>query len=173
MSWLMPALTREIKQAENSITLLVPFFEADGFSHLEDVLLAALERGVEVTFVSRYLMDSDSYNRTVLKSFAERAEDRDVEPALLRFVDYTQWDADVPQQQRRQSGATPAFTLHSKVIVFDNSKAYVGSANVTDYGFEHYLETGILLEGPPVDSFRDLVWFLFESDAASSVSLLD
>ena len=173
MSWLMPVLTREMKQATNSITLLAPFFEVDGFSHLKEVLLSAMERGVDVTVVSRYLSDPDSYNYTVLESFAAQAHERNIDISNLSFVDYTRWNTSTPPEDQRQDGATPAFTLHAKVILFDESAAYIGSANVTDYGFEHYLETGILLEGPPVESFVDLVAFLLNSDAATPVSLLD
>lgn len=172
MSWLMPALTREIKQASGSVSLLAPFFEIDGFSHLSEVLLSAMERGVEVTIVSRYLTDAESYNYAVLESFAKEALERGVNMSLLTFVDYTRWSSETPQEKRRQDGAIPAFTLHAKVILFDTDAAYVGSANVTDYGFEHYLETGVLLEGPPVEGFVDLVSYLLNSDAATVVSLL-
>lgn len=173
MSWLMPALTRQIKQSDESITLLAPFFEAEGFSHLQEVLLAAMERSVEVTVVSRYLTDLDSYNHAVLKSFAKTARERNIDTSLFTFVDYTRWSTGTPPEQRRQNGATPAFTLHAKIILFDDAATYIGSANVTDYGFEHYLESGVLLEGPPVEGFMDLVDFLLDSEAATMVPLLD
>lgn len=173
MSWLMPTLTRQIKRSNESITLLAPFFEAEGFSHLEEVLLAAMERSVQVTVVSRYLTDSDSYNHAVLKSFAKTAQERNIDTSLLTLVDYTRWSSETPTERRRQDGATPEFTLHAKIILFDDVATYIGSANVTDYGFEHYLETGILVEGPPVEGFVDLVDFLLKSEAATTVSLLD
>jgi len=172
MSWLMPTLTRQIKRSEGSITLVAPFFERDGFAHLEDVLLAAMDRNVHLRIISRYLTDTDSYNYSVLKSFARRADNRNVDPSLLTCVDYTRWSTGTPAAQRRQDGATPAFTLHAKIMLFDEMTAYVGSANVTDYGFEHYLETGILLEGPPVEGFVDLVSFLLNSESATAVSLI-
>jgi len=173
MSWLMPTLTRQIKRSETSITLVAPFFEVDGFAHLEDVLLSAMERGVRVRVISRYLTDTDSYNYSVLESFAERADKRDIGRSLLNCVDYTRWSNGTPSEERRQDGATPAFTLHAKIMLFDDTTAYVGSANVTDYGFEQYLETGVLLKGPPVEGFVDLVRFLLDSEAATSVALID
>lgn len=173
MSWLMPAITRQIKRAEEEIVLLAPFFEEDGFAHFEEVLLSAMEDGVDVTVVSRYLNDPSSHNRTVLESFARKADERGVEPSHLSFVDYTRWNSGTPTEKQHQDGAIPAFTLHAKVILFDNVSAYIGSANVTDYGFEHYLETGILLEGPPVNGFVELVCFLLDSTAATSVSLIE
>ncbi|MCO8256744.1 phospholipase D-like domain-containing protein [Haladaptatus sp. AB618] len=172
MSWLMPTLTRQVKQTDEAITLLVPFFEADGFAHLKEVLTTAMKRGVDVTVVSRYLTDPTSYNYAVLKSFAKTAIEGDIDTSHLTFVDYTRWDAGTPSEEQRQDGAIPAFTLHAKVILFDDSAVYIGSANVTDYGFEQYLETGILLEGPPVAGFSELISFLLDSDAATSVSLV-
>jgi putative cardiolipin synthase len=173
MAWLMPTLTRQVKRSESSITLVAPFFEKDGFAHLEEVLLAAMDRNVEVRIISRYLTDTESYNYSVLKSFVKRANERDIDLSLLTCVDYTRWNAETPSSQRKQDGATPEFTLHAKIMLFDEMAAYVGSANVTDYGFEHYLETGILLEGPPVEGFVDLVRFLRNSEAATTVSLLE
>lgn len=172
MSWLMPALTRQIKRATSEIVLLAPFFEVDGFAHLEEVLFAAIDRGVSVTIVSRYLRDSNSYNHDVLQAFAEEGRARDIDLSELQFIDYTKWKPGTPPEKQRQDGDTPAFTLHAKIIVFDESAVYIGSANVTDYGFEHYLETGVLLEGPPAGAFSDLVTHLLTSDAATEVALL-
>lgn len=99
-----------------------------------------------------------------------RARKRGVDQGL-KTVDYTVWADDVPAHDRNQNGENPAFTLHAKVMVFDRESAYVGSANVTDYGFGRYLELGVLLGGPPVKQVAELCDFLLGSDAATTVSL--
>jgi putative cardiolipin synthase len=164
--WLMPELSGAINQADDRIRILMPFFESGGFEELEPGLMSALERGVSVTIVARYLSDEESHNYSVLSGFVEECRDRGVPLAELELIDYTAWDSD---DETGQHGDRPSFTLHAKIMLFDTDRAYVGSANVTDYGFERYLEVGVLLEGPAVSSFDDLVSRLHESPAATNV----
>lgn len=166
--WLMPELSSSMNQTEDSIQILMPFFETDGFTELEPALIAALERGVEVTVVARYLSDRTSYNRRVLSAFAERCQKQGVPLSGLTFVDYTAWES---EDDDGQNGDQPSFTLHAKVMVFDAKSAYIGSANVTDYGFDRYLELGVLLRGPSVGQFAELCSFLLASNAATTVTL--
>ncbi|WP_254832862.1 phospholipase D-like domain-containing protein [Haloglomus salinum] len=170
MEGLMSTLVSAVKDSSEEIVLLSPFFEQTGFGRLADVLLDALGRGVELTVVTRYLGDSSSHNHSVIQDFVTRARERGVAKGL-KTVDYTVWADDVPASDRNQEGENPAFTLHAKVMVFDRTSAYVGSANVTDYGFGRYLELGVLLGGPPVKQVSELCNFLLESDAATTVSL--
>jgi putative cardiolipin synthase len=170
MEGLMSTLTSEIKQSTENIRLLSPFFEQDGFDRLADVLLDALERGVELTIVTRYLRDPDSYNYDVIREFARRARERGIADQL-RTVDYTVWDDDLPTNERHQDGSNPKFTLHAKVMTFDRRSVYVGSANVTDYGFGRYLELGVLLGQTETDHFISLCDFLLDSEAAVQTTL--
>ncbi len=170
MDGLMSTLASEIKQSNNEIRLLAPFFEKGGFDRLANVLFDALDRGVELTIVTRYLQDEDSYNYGVIQEFVTQARTRGVD-GLVNTVDYTVWEDDVPTSGQRQDGENPAFTLHAKVMVFDNRAVYIGSANVTDYGFGRYLELGVLLRGTKVSSFGDLCGYLLESNGATPVDL--
>lgn len=170
MDGLMSTLVSEVKQSDETIVLLSPFFEGDGLDRLADVLLNALDRGVDVTIVTRYLQDSSSHNYRVISDFTERARSRGV-AAGLETIDYTVWSEDVPVSERHQNGSNPTFTLHAKVMSFDSRAVYVGSANVTDYGFGRYLELGVLLHGPPVKQFISLNEFLLDSKAATPVRL--
>jgi putative cardiolipin synthase len=164
----MPSLSSAINQATDHVRILMPFFEQDGFEKLEPALMAALERGVSVTIVARYLSDSSSHNRHVLSAFVENCRENGVRLSNLNLVDYTYWDAD---SDSGQNGDQPSFTLHAKVMVFDADSAYIGSANVTDYGFERYLELGVLIDGPDVRGFDRIVSRLLESPAATEVQL--
>jgi len=168
---LFSALASAVKQTSDQIVLLAPFFEGEGFSRLHGVLINALDRGVDLTIVTRYLGDLSSHNRSVLTKFAELVRAEGPASGSFRTVDYTVWDDHVSPDDRRQDGATPAFTLHAKLMAFDDAAVYVGSANVTDYGFDRYLEVGVLLEGPPVSAYTDLCAFLLDSDAATEVRL--
>lgn len=54
---------------------------------------------------------------------------------------------------RAFDGLTPM--LHSKLIVADGIKAYVGSANFTKSGLDHGFEAGVLVIGPVASAFAD------------------
>jgi putative cardiolipin synthase len=171
MSQLVSSLTSEAKRATDSIVLLAPFFEGSGLKRLQKVLGDAVSRGVNLTIVTRYLEDSESHNRAVLTDFLEYlTEKHDVE-GLIRTVDYTVWDPDIPVHERTQDGSNPAFTLHAKVMLFDTEAVYVGSANITDYGFDRYLELGTLLRGPAANGCRSLVDHVLDSEGATTVQL--
>lgn len=170
MDGLLTTLASEIKRSDSEIVLLSPFFEGEGFGRLADVLLDALDRGVELTIVTRYLRDTGSHNYGVIQEFVNRASERGVASGVS-LIDYTAWARDVPDDDRRQGGETPKYTLHAKMMLFDARAAYVGSANITDYGFDRYLELGVLIEGAKVSSFENLCEFLLESDGAVPVTI--
>lgn len=172
MKWLMPTLTSAIKRTSGSITIVTPFFDQTGFETLQGVLIDALDRDVDITIITRYLADENSYNRYVLSGFVEAISAAGSGLTNLTFIDYTIWETGVPEEERTQDGASPAFTLHAKLMLFDDREAYIGSANVTDYGFDRYLELGVLLSGPPVPDLSRLVTFLIESGAATEVEIL-
>lgn len=171
MNQLLSAIASEVKDATDSIVIIAPFFEGTGLERLHEVLADAVARGVELTIITRYLTDVESHNRSVIREFVESLQVQSGSDSQVRTVDYTVWEDSVPDSERRQYGFKPAFTLHAKVIVFDDDAAYIGSANVTDYGFDRYLELGVLLRGPPVSRFQELCNFLLESEAASDVVL--
>ena len=167
--WLMPRLSAAINSATSEVRILMPFFEKDGFETLHPDLSAALDRGVNITIVTRYLTDTDSHNFDVLSEFIDQARATGVPVSNLRLVDYTPQTED--GTQATQEGPPPAFTLHAKVMAFDEESVYVGSANVTDYGFERYLELGVLVSGPPAESYRKIIDRLLDSPSAQTVDL--
>lgn len=171
MSQLLSAIATEVKNTDESIVIVAPFFEGTGFDRLYDVLGDAVARGVDLTFITRYLADRKSHNRSVIGEFVESLREGEGNSGRIRTFDYTVWDESVPSSERRQGGAKPAFTLHAKMMLFDGEAAYIGSANVTDYGFDRYLELGVLLRGPPVTRYRRLLESLLSSDASREIQL--
>ncbi|OYR45137.1 hypothetical protein DJ74_16640 [Halorubrum sp. Ea8] len=170
MESLLSTLASQVKRCDDEIVLLSPFFEGDGFGRLADVLLDALERDVSLTIVTRYLADTGSHNYAVIQSFMDRVAAEGL-TSRVSLIDYTVWDDDTPITEQHQNGENPKFTLHAKVMLFDTRAVYVGSANVTDYGFNRYLEMGVLLEGAKVTSFRQLCDHLLDSEGAVEVRI--
>ncbi|MFC6993841.1 phosphatidylserine/phosphatidylglycerophosphate/cardiolipin synthase family protein [Haladaptatus sp. GCM10025707] len=56
-----------------------------------------------------------------------------------------------------------AVATHAKVMVVDDSIAYVGSANLTTTSLGSNFEVGVLIEGPPVDDIATIFDEVFAS----------
>lgn len=140
------------RESEESLVLVSPYLEVSGMDWLFPGLEGALERGVDLTLVSRELNDGEPNFRAIERLVAV-AEECDGE---LTVYDY---------YQPRSDSDKPLYTLHSKVLLADGSTAYVGSANFTKYGFSENLEVGVVLQGSKVNQLADLLSHVIENNA--------
>lgn len=140
------------REVEESLVLVSPYLEASGIDWLFPGLEGALERGVDLTLVSRELRQDEPNFRAIeeLVAIAEGCEGE------LTVYDY---------YQPRPDSDKPLYTLHSKVLLADDDTAYLGSANFTKYGFSENLEVGVILEGTKVDQLANLLWHLIDNSA--------
>lgn len=140
-------------RAEEHLLLTSPFLERGGVDWLLPGLEGALERGVDVTLVSREL-EAGGANLKALSQLLDRA--RQSENGSLSVYDY---------YEGGQGDEPPVYTLHSKLLVVDRSAAYVGSANFTSYGFGENLEIGVVVRGDTVSELCRLVDAVVEGSA--------
>lgn len=140
------------RESEESIVLVSPYLEVSGMDWLFPGLEGALERGVDLTLVSRELNEGEPNFRAIERLVAV-AEECDGE---LTVYDY---------YQPRSDSDKPLYTLHSKVLLADDSTAYLGSANFTKYGFSENLEVGVVLQGSKVNQLADLLSHVIENNA--------
>lgn len=110
-----------------TLTLVSPFMEAKGVGRLLESLLAALKRGVHVTVITHGATDLSSYASSALEELRREAQ------GLPGILDVYSARDDLPG------------LLHSKLVVTDNVRSIVGSANITGRGFGENLEAGVLL----------------------------
>ena len=141
MRRLTSALLGLCRDARESLTVVSPYLEAGGVEWLLPGIEGALQRGVDVTVVSREL-EAGEPNMAALSDLFDLAGG---DNGKLRVYDYYEADPD----SRR-----PLYTLHSKVLVADGESAYVGSANFTTYGFAQNLEVGVIVEGSRVERLK-------------------
>lgn len=132
---LAASLHRLITEAKEEIVVLNPFFEQVGFDRLKSALLAAAEHGVAITIITQQLKDLTSVNHRVLRVLSRKATDAGLSDRF-RFYEYQQVDA---------GRATMA--AHAKFLLADREKAYLGSANLTEYGMARQIEVGVILQG--------------------------
>ena len=110
-----------------TLTLVSPFMEAKGVGRLLDCLLSALKRGVHVTVITHGATDLSSYASSALEELRREAQ------GLPGILDAYSARHDLP------------VLLHFKLVVTDNVRSIVGSANITGRGFGENLEAGVLL----------------------------
>ena len=132
------------RNASEELVLTSPFLETKGMEWLLPGLKGALERGVDLTLVSRELRSRQPNHAAVRELFNITAG----LPGQLEVYDYYEPDPD---------DQYPEYTLHSKLLIADRSAAYVGSANFTKYGFAENLETGVVVEAPAVRALHSVV----------------
>lgn len=154
---LAAALHRLITEAEREIIILNPFFEQAGFDRLASALLAAARRGTAITIISHRLTDPTSTNHTVMSRLVRRAA-ADSLNDRFSFYEYQQGEA-----------GHIVLASHAKVLLADGEKAYIGSANLTEYGMARRVEIGVLLQGPQVKHLRLVLKAIMESQAAQRV----
>ena len=116
-----------VHSATNTLILVSPFMEAKGVGRLLESLLIALKRRVHVSVITHGATDLSSYASSALEELRREAKDM---PGVLDV--YSARDA------------LPVL-LHSKLVVSDNVRSIVGSANITGRGFGENLEAGVLL----------------------------
>lgn len=123
----LSAATDLIESSVSTLTLVSPYLEPKGIGRLHKSLVEALNRGVIVRLITH-----DAEELSSLASAALEALRRDcigLAGALHVFTTST----------------SSQMFLHMKIIVADQCKAIVGSANVTWKGFGANLEAGVLL----------------------------
>jgi len=156
---LAAALHRLITEAESEIIILNPFFEQEGFERLSTALLAAAARGVLITIITRQLSDPASPNHQVLSRMARQATAKGLDRRFV-FYQYQQVETD------HIVGAA-----HAKVLLADRRMAYVGSANLTEYGMARFLEIGVILRGASVGGLRQLAMAMLTAPSAERIFL--
>lgn len=142
---LVATLHRLITTASQEIIILNPFFEQEGFNRLASALLAAAGRGVVVTIITRQLSDGMAVNHRVMKQLWQQSQEQGVSD-LVHFYEY----------QQVEDGRM-LLTSHAKVLLIDKSVTYIGSANLTEYGMNRFLEVGVTFTGREILDLHGLL----------------
>ena len=158
ISSLSSALHRLVTEAEQEIHILNPYFEQIGFDRLSSALLAAARRGVSITVVTSQLSDATSANYRVLRKVTEQARTQ----GLIEQFDFRNYQHNI--------GNRVLPVAHAKIVFIDESKGYIGSANLTEYGMACNLEVGVILDGPETEKLKQIFEGILASEQAKSVT---
>jgi len=136
-------LRRLIGEAKTNIKILVPFMDSKGLAEIEATISDALQRGVDITFLTRKLV-AGGKNIGVLKGLI--TADKNFSGSLTLF--------DAAKLDRSPIS-------HAKVVSRDNgAEVYTGSANLTSTSMGKTVEVGLFLKGKEaeaMDRFLSLI----------------
>lgn len=127
-----------IAAADGQLRIASPFIEANGLKPLAPWLRAAAARGVELVLLNREPQGSPSA-ATAREALARLFGTR------FRAARYH------ITAERRQ-----LLSLHAKLVIADESVAYVGSAEVRRHSLELNFELGVLIRGDSVSGLARL-----------------
>jgi phosphatidylserine/phosphatidylglycerophosphate/cardiolipin synthase-like enzyme len=137
-------LCKLIINATSDVSIINPYFDAEGRRRILPYLKAAVERGVGIRVISRGARSLSGRNQAA--SFLR---------PLLKERTY-----DVELRSFQVARRAP---VHAKMLISDSTSVYVGSANLTGRSLASNLEVGVVLRGPSVSIFRKLfdhLWVL-------------
>lgn len=137
-------------QAQESLRIAAPYLDPEE-AVLEDI--AALpSRGVSVRLLTREATgdDADKEQRESLERLAAKIPKAEKEAFVARDL----YSTDSFGRQRA--------AVHAKVVVVDEKRAYIGSANFTQTGLDSNFELGVLVEGPLVDDVTTVFDEIFQ-----------
>ncbi len=157
MSQIASKLLNLCGEAEDTLLLVSPYLEAKGVAWLLPGIEGALKRGVSVSIVSREL-EPGTPNFSALDRLFDVARNSD---GNVTVYDY---------YEPKSNSSVPLYTLHSKLLLVDRTKAYLGSANFTKYGFSENLEVGVILRGGSVSELEHLVRYVIKNSATEVFS---
>ena len=126
--------------SRNTLTIISPFLNEKAFGTFLEEVLRALWRGVRVTVMTHAADDVASEQSKALEHLRRESE---ALPGSLTV--YTTEDHS-------------AFLLHAKIVVADDTRVIIGSANITKPGLEAHFEAGVILgESEAVETKRIIV----------------
>ena len=116
--------------AKVSLLLVSPYLSASGMRAIKGAVAVAAKGGASVTVVTAPLDDNAGRNRQAIQELRDGDEGALI-ARMLRVL--------VP---------APGFDqlIHSKLLVVDRERGYIGSANFSWHGLESNLELGVCLE---------------------------
>lgn len=136
------AFTRLAQAAMRRLVVMTPFIDAAGFRWLRRVFEAAPPQGRKVLI----LRDADRY---AVELGVENGD-------WLRSLQVSVHDYHL-SHDARTGRLLPVETFHAKLVVADETLAYVGSANLLASSEGLCLETGFLVEGAAASDVARLV----------------
>jgi len=130
-----------IAKARERLLIVAPYLSVPGLKKLKGPLAAAATNGAWIRLVTSGLKDSTCWNAKALKSLVGDSEGGIIRKRL-RVLCATE-ESDI--------------FIHAKVVVADHLTGYLGSANLSNAGFDHNVEVGVALSSDQAAALERLL----------------
>lgn len=159
-----PALIRLIAEAERDLWIVNPFFDEYGAQHILPSMIGAAGSGVKIWILGRQLENDIRQGSSAAVGDIASAFAAGELASMIEIRDFYRQD-----EQGRQ-----LYALHTKMMIADESIAYIGSANLTRHCLRSNFELGVILRGEGVRILSDLVKSLWrEAKPIDLTELMD
>jgi hypothetical protein len=129
-------------QAERRLAIMTPFVDRDGFRWIAQLFETTAKKSLERLMIVR---GRDPAESALLSAYRSQFASYGV-----KIFGYS--------ISHDPSLRTPAVeTFHAKILLADDDKAYIGSANMTRWSRDFSMECGVILRGPAVKPVATLV----------------
>lgn len=129
-------------QAERRLVIISPFLDREGLEWIGQLLDATANKSIKRTMIVR---GRDQTEGDVLRKHNSPLAAWGVE--ILTYA--------ISHDPAFRNPATETF--HAKILLADDDKAYIGSANMTRWSRDFSMECGVILRGPSVKPVATLV----------------
>lgn len=151
MNSLLDEFTNLFSRATFSIKICSPFLEYDGFEYFKDLLIQKAKQRVSIQILSRQIKLGEKFTRYDDIKEVYNCFLREGVESFLNIRNYYYQSKD----NKLVSG------IHAKLIIIDDTLAYIGSGEVRKNSFERNLEIGVILTGSKVSELSMIFNKLF------------
>ncbi|MCA1565735.1 MAG: phospholipase D-like domain-containing protein [Acidobacteria bacterium] len=146
-------MTSVISDACERLYLFSPFLDESGAEFLVGPVGGAARRGVTVYLISHDLDEIGSSTSAALQVFRREV------PEIRAFS--------APRIER----GSGYLIFHAKLIVADDKRAVLASANLTSYGMATHLEVGVGISGKVASALETLIVQIIESGLVKAIPI--
>ena len=140
MNLLTDEFGKIFSSAKEIIKICSPFIEWNGFIYFKDVLIKKAKEKVKIQILSREINKKENIVRY-----------NDVKRIYEYFRDnYLEQQLEVRNYYFKTEDNKLASSIHAKLIISDNNKAYIGSGEIRENSFKKNLELGLVVLGKKV-----------------------
>ncbi len=161
---LLAAIRRSIKSTNEEILMTTPFVDTIGMDAVIEDLVNAAKKGVIIKLITRetFTCKSNSCPRIVLKKLRDSFKEGGVIDRLF-IRDYHIVNEETGKQQS---------SVHAKLLLFDNKRAYIGSANMTYSSLYYNFELGVIIERDNLNELHQAFYRLWDLSRQVELSSL-
>jgi len=138
-------------EAKKSIKICSPFLEWSGFTYFQDILLSKAQQNVKIKILSREINSSENNRRfEEFRKIYECFKSKNLENNLF-----------IRNYYYETENKKLASSIHAKIIIIDNIKAYVGSGEIRKNSLEKNFELGLIVSGEKVKDLKNIFKGIF------------